>query len=78
MEGENRYEEKHRHRQANKGDESTEQDGEAADELSQNGKPRHEMRRRDAQRMQDGGEVFEPLRQFCEPVLHKAIANNQR
>src|SRR5580693_9447039 len=51
VDGKNCYEEKYRHWQANKGDESSEQDGEAADELGQNGKPCHEMRRRDAQRM---------------------------
>ena len=35
------------------------------------------MRHRDAQGVQDGGEVFGPLRQFGESVLHKTIANNQ-
>jgi len=77
MDGEDCYEEKHGHRQTNKGEESSEQDGKAADELGQDGKPCHEVRRRDAQRMQDGGEVFGPLGQLGEPVLHKTITNNQ-
>ena len=39
MDGEDRYEERHSRRRTNKGDESSEQHCEAADELGQNGKP---------------------------------------
>src|SRR6266851_2994916 len=70
--GENRS-----HRQTYKWDESSEQDGETADEFGQNGEPCHEMRRGHADRMQDGGEGFRPPGQLRKAMRHETIANNQ-
>ena len=77
MDSKHRYEENRSHRQTYKWDESSEQDGETADEFGQNGEPCHEMRRGHADRMQDGGEGFRSPGQLGEAVLHEAIPNNQ-
>src|SRR6516162_11493711 len=65
------YEKNRGHRHANKGDKSSKEDGETADEFGQNGQPCHEMRRGHAHRMQDGGEGFRPPRQFREAMLDR-------
>src|SRR6266478_4397988 len=77
MGSQHRYEENRSHRQTYKWDESSEQDGETADQFGQNREPRHDMRRGHAHRMKDGSEGIRPPRQFREAVLHEAIANNQ-
>jgi hypothetical protein len=77
MDSQHRYEENRSHRQAYKWDESSEQDGEAADEFGQNGEPCHKMRRGHANRMQDDCEGFGPAEQFREAMLHETIPDNQ-
>src|SRR6266404_9036813 len=73
MDSQHRYHENRSHRQTYKWDESSEQDGETADEFGQNGEPCHEMRRGHTHGMQDGGEVFGPLGQLGEAMRHETI-----
>ena len=58
-------------------DGSPQQNGESSQDFNQNGKPRHEMRRRNADCMQDGSEGFRSPGQLGESVLHEAIPHNQ-
>src|SRR5229473_4583070 len=74
MDSQHSDEENRSHRQTYKWDESSEQDGETADEFGQNGEPCHEVRRGYAHRMQDGSEGFRPPGQFRVAMLHEAIA----
>jgi len=77
MDSEDCHQEKRSQRQADEWEKGSEQDGQATDELGQNAKPRHQMRRGHAEGVQDPGEGFRPLGQLGEGVLHETIANNQ-
>src|SRR6266403_1944870 len=77
MDSQHRYDENRGHWQTYKWDESSEQDGETANEFGHNGEPCHEMRRGHADRMQDAAEGFRSPGKFREAMLHETIANNQ-
>src|SRR5947209_20209524 len=77
MDSEDCHQEKRSQRQANEWEEGSEQDRQATDELGQNAKPRHEMRRGHADGVQDRGEGVRPPGQLGETVLQETIANNE-
>ena len=77
MHGEDGDDEKNRHWDGGEGNEGSEEDGEATEDLGENGDPRHEVRSGCAESLKDGGEVIGTAAEFCESVLHESESDDE-
>src|SRR5580698_4070842 len=74
MDREDRYDQQHNGRDTYQGDKGAKEDRNSAEDLGGNGEPRHQVRCRNSDRVQDrgkGGRAFGPLR---ETVCQKTVA----